>query len=70
MLCFVLSLTGSEIMANLRFLGHVTLRGHVTKKSIFSKVVISKVVNPEGSKIALSLTIVDITYPVSPKSLF
>ena len=30
----------NKIKANLRFQGHVTLRGHVTTKSIYSKVVI------------------------------
>ena len=45
---FALSVTVSEITANLRF--HVTLRGHVTPKSIFSKVVISQVVNLQGLK--------------------
>ena len=35
LLCFPLSLTVSEIMANLRSRGHVALRGHVTKIDIF-----------------------------------
>ena len=48
---FALSLTVSEIMDNLRFRGHVTLRGHVTSKSKFLKVLILYVVNPQGSKI-------------------
>ena len=41
----------NKIMANLCLRGHVTLKGHVTPKSIFSKVVIFHVVNPQGSKI-------------------
>ena len=51
LLHFALSITVSEVMANLRFRGHVTLMGHVTLRSIFSKVVIKKVVNQQGSKI-------------------
>ena len=50
-LLFALYLTVSEIMANLRFPGHVTLRGHVTPNQYFSKVVILEAVNPSGLKI-------------------
>ena len=34
-LCVALSLTVAKIMSNLHFRGHLTLKGHVTPKSIF-----------------------------------
>ena len=60
LLCLVLSLTVSEIMANLRFRGHLNLRGNVTQNYIFKSCnfVVSKPTGVENKlRFVLSLTV-------------
>ena len=66
-----LSITVSEIMASLRFRGHVTLRGYVTSKWKFRKLKFNR--HLSSLRFALSLTVSEIManlHHVTPKSIF